>query len=333
MHGPPPNRTDREVANERLYQLELRLGATHARQRLGLEREKQALAVSGKGRGARFHPENLYSLPALIRLCLRLSGLYGRAQRNSRKLKLNHNRFFLPHLPEAFEGFRVLHLTDLHVDMDEANLQAVMEAVRPLEYDLCVITGDYRRDTWGDIEPAMDGMRRLRNQLRGEVLAILGNHDSALMVPELEFMGYRMLVNEHCCVERDGEHFWIAGVDDPHYYRADNIHQAAEDLPPEDCSLLLSHSPEIFRQAAHAGFDLYLCGHTHGGQLCLPGGYPLTLDADCPRQMGRGAWQHEGMQGYTSSGAGTSILNVRLNCPPEITIHRLTRGPDVAEKA
>ena len=331
MHGPPPNRTDREIANERLYQLELRIGAAYARQRLGLEKAKQSLANRGRGEGPHVHPENIYSLPAMIRLCLRLTGLYGRAQRNSRRIRLNHNRFFLPHLPEVFEGFRLLHLSDLHVDMDDANLQAVMEAVRPLEYDLCVITGDYRRDTWGDIDPAMDGMRRLRNQLQGEVLAILGNHDSALMVPEMEFMGYHMLMNEHHCLEREGERLWIAGVDDPHYYRADNIPQAAEGIPPEDCSLLLSHSPEVFRQAAHAGFDMYLCGHTHGGQLCLPGGYPLTLDADCPRRFGRGAWQHEGMQGYTSTGAGTSILNVRLNCPPEITIHRLTRGPDVAD--
>ena len=74
-----------------------------------------------------------------------------------------------------------------------------------------------------------------------------------------------------------------------------------------------------------------MCGHTHGGQLCLPGGYPLTLDAKCPRRVGRGAWSEGAMQGYTTTGAGTSILNVRLNCPPEVTLHRLTRGPNGAD--
>ena len=257
-----------------------------------------------------------------------MSGLYGRAQANSRQLRVTENRFILPELPKGLEGLTLLQLSDLHVDMDDANLHAVMEMVRPLEYDLCVITGDYRRDTWGDINPAMDGMRRLRNHLKGTVLAILGNHDSVLMVPELEAMGYRMLMNESYRLEKNGDSLWIAGVDDPHLYQTDDLEAAIADIPTAATSLLLSHTPEIYREAAMAGFDLYMCGHTHGGQLCLPGGLPLTLDAKCPRRVGRGAWEEADMQGYTTTGAGTSILNVRLNCPPEVTLHRLTRGPN-----
>ncbi|MBA1333200.1 metallophosphoesterase, partial [Candidatus Endoriftia persephone str. Guaymas] len=64
-------------------------------------------------------------------------------------------------------------------------------------------------------------------------------------------------------------------------------------------------------------------GHTHGGQICLPGGIPITLDAKCPRYMGSGPWDYNGMRGYTSVGTGSSIVNVRLNCPPEVTLHRL----------
>jgi predicted MPP superfamily phosphohydrolase len=66
-----------------------------------------------------------------------------------------------------------------------------------------------------------------------------------------------------------------------------------------------------------------LSGHTHGGQLCLPGGIPIKLEARLPRSMGRGAWRYAEMAGYTSVGAGTSLLPVRLNCPPEITLHTL----------
>jgi len=325
MHGSP---TDTQSTREEQtrYQLQLRLGAAHARQRLGIEQEKAARVMSREGK--HLHLENLYSFPNLIRMCLRLVGLHGRGQRNSRRLKLNHNRFPVAHLPAAFEGYRILHLSDLHVDMDEANLEALIAAVAPLEYDLCVITGDYRKETWGDYQPALEGMRRLRPHLKGQVLAVLGNHDSVMMVPELEEMGYQLLMNEHCAIEREGEVFWVAGVDDAHYYRVDSIERAMDGIPIGSSALLLSHTPEIFRQAAHAGFDLFLCGHTHGGQICLPGGIPLTLDAHCPRYVGKGYWTHHDMQGYTSTGSGTSIVNVRLNCPPEVTIHTLSRWPE-----
>jgi uncharacterized protein len=143
----------------------------------------------------------------------------------------------------------------------------------------------------------------------------------------LEAMGVQMLLNKSVCLQRGGQEIHLAGVDDAHYYRVDNIEKAAQEIPLDAVSILLSHTPEIFRQATHAGFDLFFCGHTHGGQICLPGGFPLTLDARCPRQLGSGAWQHGSMQGYTSVGAGTSIVEVRINCPPEITLHTLSASP------
>src|SRR6267378_461671 len=79
----------------------------------------------------------------------------------------------------------------------------------------------------------------------------------------------------------------------------------------------------VYRQAAHANFNLMLNGHTHGGQICLPGSIPIKLEAVLPRRMGAGAWRYQNMTGYTSVGAGTSVLPVRLNCPPEITFHCL----------
>lgn len=307
------------------YRLSLRLGPVHARQRLGIERETEA-RVFGRDKRS-FHLENLTNAPGLIRFCLKAVGLLRRAQANSLKLTTEHNAFVLPDLPSAFEGFRILHLTDLHVDMDEANLQAVIRQIAPLDYDLCVLTGDYRQRTWGPIDDALDGMARLRKAIHGEAYAVLGNHDSVRMVPALEDMGYRLLMNEMVPLERGDSRLYLAGVDDAHYYKVHNLHRAGDDIPAGGISLLLSHTPEIWREAAHAGYDLFLCGHTHGGQLCLPGGIPLTLDSDCPRRLGRGLWQVNGMQGYTSPGAGTSVLNVRLNCPPEVTIHTLTRGP------
>jgi predicted MPP superfamily phosphohydrolase len=125
---------------------------------------------------------------------------------------------------------------------------------------------------------------------------------------------------------RGDEQIYLAGIDDAHYYRADNLEKAASEIPEDAFSILLSHTPEVYLQAAHAGFRLVLSGHTHGGQICLPGSIPLTLDAVLPRRMGAGPWKYHGMAGYTSTGVGTSIVEVRYNCPPEITLHHLQRA-------
>jgi len=174
---------------------------------------------------------------------------------------------------------------------------------------------------------------RLLAQLSRPIYGVFGNHDSIRMLPRLEAMGVRMLLNEHIEITRGDARLHLVGVDDAHYYRVDNVASAAADVPIEEVSILLSHTPEIYRQAAHAGFDLMLSGHTHGGQICLPGGIPITLDSNCPRYMGAGAWRYRQMQGYTSVGAGTCIVPVRLNCPPEVALHRLRAGEPTGPSA
>jgi predicted MPP superfamily phosphohydrolase len=146
------------------------------------------------------------------------------------------------------------------------------------------------------------------------------------MVPALEQMGIRVLLNETEILTRGEERIHLAGIDDAHFYRVDNIEKAAAGIPDGALSILLSHTPEIYRQAAHAGFGLILAGHTHGGQICLPGSIPITLDSTLPRRLGAGAWKYHDMIGYTSVGAGSSIIPVRLNCRPEITLHHLRRA-------
>jgi DDE superfamily endonuclease len=151
----------------------------------------------------------------------------------------------------------------------------------------------------------------------------LGNHDTILMVPALEEMGLRVLLNECEPISRGATTIYLAGIDDAHFYRLDNIEKAASPIPHDAFSILLSHTPEIYRQAAHAGLDLLLSGHTHDGQICLPGSIPITLSSVLPRRMGAGAWKYHEMAGYTSVGAGSSIVPVRINCLPEIALHHL----------
>jgi predicted MPP superfamily phosphohydrolase len=229
-------------------------------------------------------------------------------------------------LPPAFDGFTILHISDLHVDMNEVAMQHLIELVGGMQYDLCVLTGDYRGKTFGPFEATLDGVAKLRAQLQGSIYGVLGNHDSIQMVPAMEAMGIRMLLNECEAIARGDQRIYLAGIDDAHFYRVDNIEKAALPIPDGAFSILLSHTPEIYRQAAHANFNLMLSGHTHGGQICLPGSIPIKLEAVLPRRMGAGAWRYHNMTGYTSVGAGSSVLPVRLNCPPEITLHCLRRG-------
>ncbi len=314
-------RSDADEINERLAR---RLGPLHARQRLGIEDAHEAQAF---GQGLNFfHFENWYSVHAMMRLVLRLCGLYGRGRRNAAKVALRRNDIVCARLPRAFDGYVLLHLSDLHADMSEAAMAATRALVGGLDYDLCVMTGDYRARTCGGFEASLAVMTPLVRALRAPIYGVLGNHDTIRMAPALEDLGVRLLLNESVAISREGASIFLAGVDDAHFFRMDNLEKAAAGVPPEAFSILLSHTPEIYAQAAHAGFDAMLSGHTHGGQICLPGGAPITLDSHLPRRFGAGAWSYCGMSGYTSVGCGSSVLPVRLNCPPEITLHRLRRA-------
>jgi uncharacterized protein len=310
--------------NDILIKLEERLGRLHARQRLGIEKDHEAQIF---GQGLTFlHLENWYSIHAIISGVLKLTGLYWRARRNAESVVLKHNDIRCEDLPPRFDGFTILHISDMHVDMNEVAMQRLIDLVGELRYDLCVLTGDFRGKTYGRFDTALDGVERVRRHLRGPIYGVLGNHDTIQMVPGLEAMGIRILLNECEVIAREDQRIFLAGVDDAHFYRMDNIEKAAMPIPDGAFSILLSHTPEIYRQAAHAHFRVMLSGHTHGGQICLPGSVPITLEAALPRRFGAGAWQYLNMVGYTSVGAGSSVVPVRLNCPPEITLHCLRRG-------
>lgn len=305
--------------------LETRLGRIHAKQRIGVEKDHEA-QVFGQGLNF-FHIENSKSSALLIEWILKLSGLYWRGQRNAAHVVVRHNRLRLAELPKPFSGFVILQLSDLHVEMSERAMQRIADLLSTVTYDLCVLTGDYRDLTFGPFDRMLAGIAELSALIKTPIYGVLGNHDSILMLPGLERLGIRILLNESETIERDGQRLHLVGIDDAHFYRADNIEKAAARIPHDEFSILLSHTPEIYRQAAHADFNLMLCGHTHGGQICLPGGIPITLDSVIPRRLGAGPWQHHAMHGYTSVGAGTSIVPVRFNCVPEITLHYLETQP------
>lgn len=307
------------------YLLE-RVGKAHLRQRIGVETEHAADRF-GQGRTL-LHIENWRTAAPLIRLLLGITGMAARGRANVVDFHLRHNDFPLAHLPASFEGFTLLHLSDLHFDSLPHFPDRLAEFVSGLSYDVCVLTGDYRFLTYGCHRQALAGLERLCQALRGDTYAVLGNHDTILMAQEIEALGVKLLLNEHVGLKREQEQdtLYLAGIDDPHYFSADNLEKAYNRIPDDAASILLSHSPEIYRRAAYVGFDVMLCGHTHGGQICLPGAIPLTLNSSAPRYTGAGAWSFDMMQGYTSCGTGSSVVTARFNCPPEVTLHRLIRA-------
>ena len=296
-------------------------------ERLAPRRVIEALNGSAR-RGRRRHDFLLRhhrTLAPILRAGLKLAGLYSRGVENARNPIVRRVRFEFPGLPAGFDGFTILHLADLHIDGWEGLPEAIAERVAGLPADLCVMTGDYRYDVDGPCDAVYSGMETILSSVQADhgVFAILGNHDAAEIAVELENFGVRMLINEAVEVRQGSGSFWVAGVDDPHYYGCDDLPTALENIPRNAFKVLLAHTPEIFEEAAGSGIHLYLCGHTHAGQICLPLlGAPL-LNATCPKAYKRGGWSHAGMQGYTSSGIGASMVPVRYNCPPEIVLIEL----------
>ena len=150
-----------------LRKLEERLGPLHARQRLGIETDHEA-QVFGQGLTF-FHLENLYLAPAIIRNALKLTGLYWRARRNAERIIVRRNDVRFAALPALFDRYTILHISDLHVDMNEVAMQNLIQLVGGLQYDLCVLTGDYRGKTFGPFDAAMEGVARVRAHLKEPV--------------------------------------------------------------------------------------------------------------------------------------------------------------------
>lgn len=322
MHN-TPNEQPRLITESHPHydQLAQRVGPMHLRLRLGIESDHVS-EMFGQGINL-FHFENMQGLHYMIKLFLKSTFLYQRGKRNALNLQIHQQEIVSPRIPSLFDGFRILHCSDLHIDMNNQLEEVLIRQLEAVEYDLCVITGDIKFRTDGSERKALNKLERVRKHIHKPVLAVLGNHDFIHMTPLLEAMDIQVLMNENSLIERNEQRIVIAGVDDPHFYLADNLERATQGLTGRDYSILLAHSPEVFRKASYCGFDLLLCGHTHGGQICAPGGHVLYSNARIPRSLARGKWQYRSMDGYTSCGIGSSSIDVRFNCPPELVIHTL----------
>ena len=315
--------------------LEARLGRDRLSERLLRQASKTARLLH-QGEGL-FRLERFLPIDTLVRFGLKISGMGRITHRHFLDVRRCEIEWDLPSLPRSFDGFRLLQLSDLHADLDARLTPRIVEQIRATPHDAAVITGDYRNATDGDYDPCLAQMQTILPELSPARWGILGNHDFIEMVPTLEALGLPILLNEVAVLERGDARLWLAGIDDPHFYQTHDLEKVRAQTPPDACVILLAHSPEIYAESAATGFSLQLSGHTHGGQLCLPGGRHLVVPCRIPPKFIRGRWSHGALQGYTSPGTGSCGVPARLNCPPEITLHRLRvpasrpRSPTVSE--
>ena len=150
-----------------LLRLEKRLGRLYTRRRLGIERDHEGQIFGG---GINFfHIENWYSIHSLIKLALKVSGLYRRGVRNTAQIQLRRHHIRHIRIPAAFRALTILQLSDLHCDICPLAMQRLAEILPKLEYDVSVLTGDYRGRTYGPHEAALAGLARIRAELTGPV--------------------------------------------------------------------------------------------------------------------------------------------------------------------
>lgn len=275
------------------------------------------------------HWSLLLLIMKLFKYGLFLIGQTKRGIRNARDIILKETPLFFSNLPKTFDGFTILHLSDLHLDGMEGLEDLILNRLDSRTVDLCVLTGDYRTELHGLNKPIISKLSRLIKGIKSRhgFFAVLGNHDDCHMVNPMEQIGIHVLINSSLCIRQGDEHIQIIGTDDVHYYYTDQALHALEHAD-NGFSIALVHSPELYDKAAMMGVDLYLCGHTHAGQVCLPGGIPVFKHLNRGRKFYRGHWRYRDMQGITNAGAGTSGIPVRFNTRGEVMIHTLRCGRD-----
>jgi len=234
---------------------------------------------------------------------------------------------FFDELPPAFDGFRILHLSDLHIDSIPGFAAIIIKKIKNLQFDLCLLTGDYRRDINGKFSHILKPMYALSKYIRAPfgTFAVLGNHDTYMMVQYEKETGIELLINESVVVEKGNQKILITGTDDTYYYYTEQASICLE-TRGYDFKIAMVHTPELARLAAENAYNLYLCGHTHGGQICLKEGVPIVSHQFEGRKFTQGQWKVGKMTGYTSGGVGVSGMPVRFNAPAEIVLITLKKN-------
>jgi predicted MPP superfamily phosphohydrolase len=251
----------------------------------------------------------------------------------SYRLQLKKIEIPLRRLPHQFDGFTIAQLSDFHYEEEFSAIpiRRSVDLVNNLRPDLVVLTGDFvtvpmfrfgsraARASANAVFPCAKLLSGIKARLGS--FAILGNHDAhsnpALVASGLHSHGIPLLKNSCVPIERDGARFWLAGIDDALEGQPD-LGAAIAKIPKGEPIILLAHEPDFADEAALSPVDLQLSGHSHGGQIWIPGiGAPWL--PPLARNYPRGFYKIENMILYTNVGIGTIRAPIRINCVPEVT--------------
>lgn len=236
-------------------------------------------------------------------------------------------------LAPEWDGYRLAHLSDLHVGGFD-DLRRARDWVRQtnrLGADVIVVTGDLVTSGVAHYDAAATALGELRAP--DGVFVVMGNHDqwdNPSFVRRLRERGLRVLLNETVVLERGGARLNLSGVDDPYSGKSD-LRAALLGRAPGAASVLLAHYPHFFEPARAAGVDLVLSGHTHGGQVALPFFAERYSLANWTGQRNRGVYRAGRTTLYVNAGLGTTGPPLRVGVPPEIALLTLRAAPPAAE--
>ena len=262
-------------------------------------------------------------------------------------MRVRREQIAIPGLNSKLAGYRILHVSDIHFDEKVKDDRELSHQLHSGMADLILITGDFVTHE-RNIEPLVDYL--IGSKAKDGMFGILGNHDYAYLTLKQHFrhyimkkdlvsndwrrmnsllseIGIRVLINEFTVVSTSsGASLFIEGTDDPvcGYPR---ISDRNSEYDSADLRILMSHSPDILYSAElrKKKFDILLSGHTHGGQIRIPGlGALLTGTTHATRRESYGTYRTpSGMFVNVSSGIGYSLLPIRINCPAELVLIEL----------
>ncbi len=245
------------------------------------------------------------------------------ALNEANSLKIERITIDLKRLPKSLEGFRLVHLSDIHHSpfTDLEHIKRAVAISNSLNPDMFVLTGDYVSHEREYIEPMAEVLGTLQSEFG--TFACLGNHDhwtdGELVTESMRNAGINVLINEGIRFTARDSSFWLAGVDDFMVGKTD-LRAALRGSFPDEMKMLLAHNPIIVRRAARLGIDLMLSGHTHGGQVKIRDDEKRILPR---RRLKNGLHRRKETQIYITRGIGTVVLPVRYHCPPEISLIEL----------
>lgn len=245
---------------------------------------------------------------------------------------VNHYTIPVLRLPPAFDGFTIVHLTDLHLGRltSLSIIEYVIDQANRLSGDITVLTGDYVLgmnidEPMNQVWPVL-----MRAQAPQGVYAVLGNHDhwadAQRSIHWLRKSGFD-LRHKAIPLERDGQRMWLGGTGD-YWEDRQTIDEIFSGIPAGECKIVLAHNPDSADVAFQTQIDLMISGHTHGGQVRLPfvGAPRLPVKN---KKYSSGLVTSDRFPVFISRGIGYAIYPVRFNCPPEIAVLTLRPGPSI----